>query len=159
MSTSPTQTTSSTEAPEPLRSLLAQIDAARALPELEPYDPADGDPLDRLRRTMRGEVDAPERPEPATNAPSPVAEGQRAQSRSGAARSPAGGSPAGGSPAGGRQAAEALVGRVVLDTLRTRPLAGGPRAEAVERLATQLDQPDPDELREILALLVTGQAG
>ncbi len=149
MSTSPAQTTSSPEASEPLRSLLAQIDAARALPELEPYEPADGDPLDRLRRTMRGEADAPQRPEPATNAPAPPGEATSGAPTSGAGRSPAGRS----------RDAEAVVGRVVLEMLRSRPLAGAPRAEAVERLAAQLDQPDPDQLREILALLVTGQAG
>ncbi|MFP4597607.1 MAG: hypothetical protein ACOC9J_05045 [Persicimonas sp.] len=149
MSTSPAQTTSSTEAPEPLRSLLAQIDAARALPESDPYQPAGGDPLDRLQRTMRGEAGAPERPDPGANAPATGGEATGGVAGSGAGRSSAGRS----------QDGQAVVGRAVLEMLRTRPLAGASRAEAVERLAAQLAEPDPDELRELLALLVTGQAG
>ena len=52
---------------------------------------------------------------------------------------------------------EAAVGREVLALLADMPLDGPARARAVEVLVGQLDDPDPEQLRRLLALLVTGR--
>jgi hypothetical protein len=159
-------------APEPLESLLETIRHAQDLADADAFEPRsptsnDGDPLAGLRQTMAAEAALqaqsapsqwypdnqgyPERekiPEP----PAAVA----ATGESAAAEATGAARPSAGAGAG--QGAEALVGREVLAALRAKPLPGQARAAAVERLAAQIDDADPSVLREVLAILVTGQS-
>ncbi len=133
MSTSPADPTTMDNAAEPLRSLLRAIAEARELPAPTPHEPAAGDPLVRLRQTMVGGA----RPDEASGGPDEATPPAPATA-----------------PVGD---AAALVGREVLAVLREQPLDGSARAAAVERLAAQIAQPDPNALRAILAILVTGR--
>lgn len=132
-------------ASDPWEILLEQIRQAKNLPAPEAYRPEPGDPLERLRRRMRGEdVDAPE---PAASALSPGA--AKNAGAAGARQAPAG--------------VEAQLGREVLAILGAAPLPGAARAAAAEVLSAQLyaHQNLPDEvaegLRRVLGMLVTGQ--
>lgn len=131
---------------EPLQSLLDAIAQARQIPELTPYEGGDGDPLARLRRTMRGEGELaePELAESAASSANPASANQPGTNQPATSNSPSGD-------------LDAVVGREVLALLRSQPLDGSARAAAVELLAGQLDSPDPQALRDLLSLLVTGR--
>lgn len=122
------------DAPEPLGSLLDTIRAARELPSVEPYRRDWGDPLAHLAEIIAAEIDAY------------AAIPNVLRSRSSRRAAPSVAAASGDS--------SAVVGRQVLALLAERPLDGRVRAKAVERLAAQIDDPDPAQLREILALLL-----
>ena len=163
MTTSPAKTSSPTTTAEPLGRLLATLDEARALPEPEPYEQSGDDPLVEITAAIRAEAEHQAKTPPST--------WSEAASETGAANGAQPSQPQSSSNTGspsdkplpestGQDATvEARIGREVLALLRDQPLDGSARAAAVERLAGQLDDPDPDALREILGVLVTGQGG
>lgn len=158
MTTSAAQPSNASPTAEPLENLLSTIEEARALPQPEPYKPNGGDPLASLSVALRDEAERQQAEPPsawdeARSDAAPRAGDQQAVDvpSSGTQRSASQPSPPRDS------SREARLGREVLAALQARPLDGAVRAAAVERLAAQLDAPDPQALREILAILVTGQ--
>ncbi|QDG50101.1 hypothetical protein FIV42_04930 [Persicimonas caeni] len=159
MTTSAASTSTAPTNEEPLAGLLAAIDEARVLPDLDPYESTGDDPIASLTAALATEARDQQTKPPSqwskassapTKTPSPEPQASRAAPRAASA------TPRESSDAD--TSMEARVGREVLAALQTRPLDGRARAAAVERLAAQLDHPDPQALREILAILVTGQA-
>ncbi len=122
----------------PLDTLTALVDQARDIPPAPALTPA-GDPMDQLRSLLRGQPPSP----PATSSPPPSPSG------------PASPSPTATSP-GEAPHREARLGRAVLDLAATTPLPGAHRARALALLIDALDDPTPESLQPILALLLPG---
>lgn len=120
-----------TAARDPLEQLGSRIAEARRLPEPEPYVTA-ADPMETLRARLRGEDARPAN----TNTPSQEA---------------------GRIPATGGDLA-ALIGQEVLQIVASRPLPAEAREEAVRRISIALQNPSTDNIRSVLAVLVTGRA-
>lgn len=106
-------------------------------------------PVDRLERQMQREAEAIGR--------RPVVEPRRASAPSDSGE--AGGRPASATstPSTSETGATAALGREVERLLEQRDLPGSARAEAARRLASQINNPDPDALRDILELLIAGE--
>lgn len=162
MSISPAQNSSPATSQEPLESLLEMIRRAQTLAEAESFEPrwvdsGDGDPLTGLRQTMAAE--AAHQSQTAPSQWYPEADTRTAESDGGAAPDPRAPAATTAPPrASAEEGVEARVGREVLAILRQQPLSGDARAAAIERLATQIDNPDASALRDVLAILVTGQS-
>jgi hypothetical protein len=167
MSISSTKNSSPATSREPLESLLETIQRAHQLIEAGSFEPrslASGsgdDPLAGLRQTIAAETTYQSTtaldqwttdggPADDRDARASTAELRGDQSQTSAAS----GVGSQTSDAG----AEARVGREVLAMLREQPLSGPARASAVEQLAAQIDSPDASALRDVLAILVTGQS-
>lgn len=144
MSTSAAEPTATNAPPEPLASLLEAIEEARTLPEPAAYRRTWDDPLEEIRRRMRGEETGEQ--------------AQRADQRTPRRSEDSATLPERATRPSPADDAAGVVGRRVLELLEQRPLEGPARARAVALLAEQIDHPDPDQLREILGLLVEGRA-
>lgn len=162
MTTSAAQSSTASTPDEPLASLLSAIEAARALPQSESYESGAGDPLAALSANLHAEAARQQTAPPAAwdeasagwnqaSQPTPQAQAGSAKPEASNLTSAARQVPS--TDVG----VDARVGREVLAALQSRPLDGLARAIAVARLSAQLDNPDPQELRNILAILVTGQ--
>jgi hypothetical protein len=119
-----------TAARDPLEQLGSRIAEARRLPEPEPYVTA-ADPMEALRARLRGEDAAPAN---TNTAPAPASTTE---------------------PTGGDLAS--LIGQEVLQMVATRPLPAEAREEAVRRVSVALQNPSPDNIRSVLAVLITGR--
>lgn len=117
---------------EAMARLREQIEAARQLPEAEPYRRPAGDPLEALKVRISGDEPTPPRSE------------------------------AGQEPTGERPASlagdERQVGQALLDALERRPLPGPVRAEAARRLAALRQGAEGDEINAIFELIVFGES-
>jgi hypothetical protein len=161
MSISDAQNSTSAATRNPLDSLLEIIRfettrSAQTLAAAPPSHPSgDGDPLASVCQTISAEAahqsqGAPGQWYPQGQADPAVPDTDGASTQAASAQGGFGAGPDGG--------AEARVGREVLAMLRDQPLDGQARAAAVSRLAAQIDNPEPHVLREVLAILVTGQS-
>jgi hypothetical protein len=116
-----------TAATDPLEQLGSRIADAKRLPQPEPYVTAP-DPMAALRARLRGEVDqAPAN----TNTAS--------------------------TPSSSTGDVSSLIGAEVLRMVGSRPLPADAREEAVRRLSIALQNPSADNVRSVLAVLVTGR--
>lgn len=130
----------------PLGQLLATIDRARRatargtveLEELEEPSTAAGDSLQRLHRRIRTEIEA-------LGARTAVDLSPRT------GQTPRDGTAPEAPATGG---VEARIGREVLEMLADRELSGSVRVDAVRRLAEAVDDPDSDQIRDVLRLLI-----
>ena len=111
---------------------------ARAAPE---------DPLEQLNQTIRAARELPT-PEPHLRDDDPLRR-LRAQIY---------GQPQESRPTEPGTPLESLVGREVLAMLSERPLSAEARAEAVRRLAVALQSPTTQNVRSVLAVVVTDRA-
>lgn len=115
----------------PLDSLYRTIEEAAEIPPPEPHVPS-VDPLATLRARWTQTEDTP--------------------------TAPATGGMSAPQAAPGADSLEALIGREVLAMIGDRPLPPDARAEAVRRSAVALQNPSAENVRAILAVLVTGRA-
>lgn len=126
-----------TAAHDPLEQLGSRIAEAKRIPEPEPYM-ATTDPMAALRRRL-----------------SPETADRPANTNTAAGPAPAAPAAAAVSNGGGDLAS--LIGQEVLQMVASRPLPADAREEAVRRLSVALQNPSPDNIRSVLAVLVTGR--
>lgn len=119
---------------DPIDLIRGQIAEATSLPEPEPYVPS-SDPLERLRAHLRGE-----------SAQSPANDDRAAATSE---------FPTADFADSADVSLEALIGREVLAIVGSRPLKAEARAEAIRRLAIALQNPSRDNIRAVLAVLIS----
>jgi hypothetical protein len=138
--------------PEPLRSVYETIERARRALEADEAlevraEPSEEAPLEWLEALLEAEQEEVGRRETVELVPTSSQRATPAESPDHTTRSS---NPRSGSP----DTEAARVGRAVLETLADEPLSGRRRVEALQRLSNELEDPDPDAIRDVFRLLL-----